>query len=62
MGVADVVEIVNTSVAPVRVGVTVGEAKPQPTPVGRGIAHDKVTDTAEPAVRVAVIVTIPELP
>jgi hypothetical protein len=62
VGVEDVVEIVKTSVAPAKVGVTVGEAKLQLTPVGRGVAHDKVTGTAEPAVRVALIMTGPELP
>src|SRR5437870_517008 len=62
VGVDPVVEIVKISVAPVRLGVTVGVAKLQLTPVGRGVAQDKVTLWAEPAVRVAEIVTLSELP
>lgn len=31
-------------------------------PDGRGVTHDSVTGTAVPAVRAAVIVTVPELP
>jgi hypothetical protein len=62
VGVEYVVEIVKTSLAPVVVGVTLAEAKLQLTPVGRGVAQDKVTLWAELAVRVAVIVTLPELP
>jgi hypothetical protein len=62
VGVEAVVEIVKTSVAPAKVGVTVGEAKLQETPVGRGVMHERVTGTAVPAVKVAVIVTVPELP
>jgi hypothetical protein len=43
VGVEVEVEIVKTSVAPVRVGVTVAEAKLQLTPVGRGVTQDNVT-------------------
>jgi hypothetical protein len=42
-------------------GLTVNE--PQVTPAGRvELTHDRVTGTADPAVRVALIVTAPELP
>jgi hypothetical protein len=54
--------IVKTLVAPAKVGVTGLTVKdPQVTPVGSP-EHDKVTDCAVPAFRVAVIVTVPELP
>jgi hypothetical protein len=62
VGVADVVEIVKTSVAPAKVGVTVAEAKLQLTPIGRGVTQDRVTAREDPAFKVAVIVTALELP
>jgi len=37
-------------------------AKLQLTPVGNGVTHDKVTGTALPAFKAAVIVTVPRLP
>jgi hypothetical protein len=44
------------------VGVTLdGLNDVQVTPMG-GVTHDKVTDCAAPAVNVAVMVTVPELP
>ncbi len=58
--VAVVTVMVNKSVAPARVGDTVGVAKLHVTPAGRGIAHDRVTDCVIPPVRVAVIVTAHE--
>jgi hypothetical protein len=44
------------------VGLTGLVAKLHVTPVGRGVTHDKVTGVVVPAVKVAVIVTVPELP
>jgi len=59
VGVDAEVPIVRTLVP---VGVTGLVPKLHVTPVGRGATQDKVIGTAEPAVRVAVIVTVPELP
>ena len=55
--------IVRMLVAPVEDGVTEGGLNDvQVMPEGRGVTHDSVTDWAAPAFRVAVIVTVPELP
>jgi len=61
LGVDAEVEIVKT-LEPVGVTGLLPVAKLQLTPAGRGVAQDKVTACAEPAVRVAVTVTVPELP
>jgi len=61
VGVDAEVEIVKT-LEPVGVTGLLLVAKLQPTPVGRGVTHDRVTGTAVPAVKVAVTVTVPELP
>ena len=58
----DATLIVKSLVAPVEDGVTGLMVKlPHVMPAGR-LEHDSVTGCAVPAVRVAVIVTVPELP
>jgi hypothetical protein len=62
LGVAEVVEIVKISAAPVEVGVTVDEAKLQDTPAGSGVTQNRVTAWPVPDLRVAVIVIVLLLP
>jgi hypothetical protein len=64
MTTEDATLTVRSLVAPVEDGDTGLTVKdPQVTPVGRAeLTHDNVTDCGLPAVRVAVIVTVPELP
>ena len=59
----DATAIVRTPVAPVDDGVTVGGLNDvQVIPDGKGVTQDSVTDCAVPDFKVAVIVTVPELP
>ena len=59
----DTTLIVRTLDAPVEDGVTEGGLNEvQEIPEGRGVTQERVTDCAVPDFRVAVIVTVPELP
>jgi hypothetical protein len=59
----DATLIVRTLDPPVEDGVTEGGLNDvQETPEGGGVTHDSVTDCPVPDFRVAVIVTVPELP
>jgi hypothetical protein len=59
----DATLIVRTLDAPVEDGVTEGGLNDvQEIPKGRGVTHESVTDCPVPDFRVAVIVTVPELP
>jgi hypothetical protein len=62
-GVEEETEMGRLLVAPAEVGVTgLTVNDPQETPDGRGATHDSVTGETVPEVRVAVMVTVAELP